>query len=61
MISGSKNRHTQHRGDLSINRGGRQCGLGSVQNTDEILADCERVVARYAFATVAEALHGFCT
>jgi hypothetical protein len=49
MISGSKNRHTQHRGDLSINRGGRQCecGLGSVQNPDGILADCERVVARW--------------
>jgi hypothetical protein len=47
MVSGSKNRHTQHRGDLSINRGERQCGLGSVQNTDEILADCERVVARW--------------
>jgi hypothetical protein len=45
-MSGSKNRHTQHNGDLSINRGRRQCGLGSVQNADEILADGERVVAR---------------
>jgi hypothetical protein len=47
MISGSKNRHAQHRGDLSINRGERQCGLGSVHNPDEILADGERPVARW--------------